>query len=111
MASLKDARGFAEELNGLSGRLQSELEKKSVDFDRLVQLSDEIGESADRLASTFSAINGSLAGLLEGREPSEDQNGGGNGEEGTPSRGNTEKASGRGGSRRRQARDGGQPQP
>ena len=75
MASLKDARGFADELHGLSGRLQSELEKSSVDFERLVELSDEIGESADRLASTFNAINGSLAGLIENREPGEGEGG------------------------------------
>ena len=66
MASLKDARALTEHLHALSGRLQSELEKGSADFERLVELSDEIGESADRLATTFNAINGSLTGLLTG---------------------------------------------
>jgi hypothetical protein len=75
MASLKDARGLAGQLHSLSGRLESELEKGSVDFEKLVELSDEIGESADRLATTFNAINGSLTGLIEdgsGGDPGSD---------------------------------------
>ena len=109
MASLKDARAFAEELHSLSGRLQSELEKGSADFRKLVELSDEIGESADRLAATFNAINGSLTGLIEDRGPDEGQDGGsGDGESdetGTRSRSRRRRsggAGGRGGPRRRQ---------
>jgi hypothetical protein len=80
MASLKDARGLAGQLHSLSGRLESELGKGSVDFEKLVELSDEIGESADRLATTFNAINGSLAGLIEDRSPGDSGSDAGNGE-------------------------------
>jgi hypothetical protein len=81
MASLKDARGLAGQLHSLSGRLESELGKGSADFEKLVELSDEIGESADRLATTFNAINGSLAGLIEDGSGGDPRSDAGNGEE------------------------------
>ena len=60
MASLKDATQFTDTLESLIGDLRSELENGNVDFERLVSLSDEISESADGLAETFSNINQTL---------------------------------------------------
>ncbi len=110
MASLKDARSLADQLHGLSGRLQSELDKGSVDFERLVELSDEIGESADQLATTFNAINGSLTGLLEGAGGEGKSSDGAEGERAAGAKGGSQTRSrsggGGGGQRRKKQRDG-----
>ncbi len=66
MASLKDARSLVEQLHGLSGRLQSELDRGSVDLATLVELSDEIGASADQLASTSARSTGRWPGSSRG---------------------------------------------
>ena len=102
MASLKDARGLAADLHDLAGRLKSEVDRGSADFTRLVQIADEIGESADQVATTFEAINRSLTSLFEEepgdegeRRPSRDD--GGEGGDGSGSAGR---------SRSRRAQDG-----
>ncbi len=103
MASLKDARGLAADLHDLAGRLKSEVDRGSADFTKLVQIADEIGESADRVATTFEAVNRSLTSLFE-EDPAEGQRGqspDGGGEGGDGSR-----AAGRSRSGRRKDADG-----
>jgi hypothetical protein len=58
MASLKDVEKVADDLESLVGELKRELKKG--DFDRLIELADEIGEHADGAASTFAAVNDAL---------------------------------------------------
>jgi hypothetical protein len=58
MASLKDVEKVADNLEGLVGELKRELKKG--DFDRLIELADEIGEHADAAAGTFATVNEAL---------------------------------------------------
>jgi capsule polysaccharide export protein KpsE/RkpR len=65
MASLKDAEQLTQELEGLVGRLRSELQNGQVDFEKLVSISDEISESADGIAETFNSVNQTLLQRLQ----------------------------------------------
>jgi hypothetical protein len=65
MATLKDATQLTEGLESLVGDLRSELENGQVDFEKLVSLADQISESADGLAETFSSINETLMQRLD----------------------------------------------
>ena len=58
MASLKDVEKVADDLESLAGDLKKEL--KSGDFDRLIQLADQISEHADEAAQTFATVNDAL---------------------------------------------------
>ncbi|HEY6583751.1 MAG TPA: hypothetical protein VIZ29_02790 [Gaiellaceae bacterium] len=60
MTKLQDARELTGQIEGLTRELNSELSKSGVDFDRLVQLADEIAEEADSLAETFGNMNDTL---------------------------------------------------
>ena len=62
MASLKDVEKVADDLESLAGDLKKEL--KSGDFDRLIQLADQISEHADEAAGTFSTVNEALMDRL-----------------------------------------------
>jgi hypothetical protein len=59
MASLKDVNQVADELERLVAELRSEL-TDGGDFERLIQISDEIAEHADNAAHTFSTVNETL---------------------------------------------------
>jgi hypothetical protein len=59
MASLKDVERLADDLESLVGELRSEL-KNGTDFERLVQIADEISEHADNVAQTFTSVNDAL---------------------------------------------------
>jgi ABC-type transporter Mla subunit MlaD len=59
MATIKDIEQVADDLENLVGRLRSEL-RNGPDFERLVQISDEISEHADNAAQTFSDVNQTL---------------------------------------------------
>lgn len=65
MASLKDTQQLTEGLNDLVGQLSSELQNGSVDFEKLVSLSDQLSERADGLAETFNSINDALMQRLQ----------------------------------------------
>ncbi len=65
MASLKDTQQLTKELEDLVGQIKSELKEGSVDFDKLVSMSDELSEHADNLAETFSTINEALMERLD----------------------------------------------
>lgn len=59
MASIKDVGRVADDLERLIGELRSEL-SDNADFERLIQISDEIAEHADNAAQTFSSVNETL---------------------------------------------------
>jgi polysaccharide pyruvyl transferase WcaK-like protein len=59
MASIKDVERVADDLERLVGELRSEL-GNDADFERLIQISDEIAEHADNAAQTFSSVNETL---------------------------------------------------
>ena len=64
MASLKDVERLADDLEGLVGDLRSEL-SNGTDFERLVQIADEISEHADNAAQTFTSVNSALMSRIE----------------------------------------------
>jgi hypothetical protein len=65
MASLKDVEQLADDLEGLAKRLRSELRDGKVDFERLIEIADEISEHADAAAGTFATVNEALMGRLK----------------------------------------------
>jgi len=56
MASIKDAERVADDLEQLVSELRSEIQD-GPDFEKLVQIADEISEHADNAAQTFTNIN------------------------------------------------------
>jgi hypothetical protein len=60
MPKLQDAQELTAPLEELTRNLKSELSNSGVDFDRLVQIADEIAEQADGLAETFETMNETL---------------------------------------------------
>ncbi|TML63085.1 MAG: hypothetical protein E6G22_06895 [Actinobacteria bacterium] len=65
MASLKDVEQLADDLDGLVKRLRSELQDGKVDFERLIEIADEISEHADAAAGTFATVNETLMSRIE----------------------------------------------
>ena len=65
MASLKDVEQLADDLDGLVKRLRSELQDGKVDFERLIEIADEISEHADAAAGTFATVNETLMSRLK----------------------------------------------
>jgi hypothetical protein len=81
MASLKDAVQLTTQLSDLTNQLHAELTEGDVDFERMVQIADEISEHADSLAAAFARVNEAL------KEPLQ-ENGGGESRSGkSPARG------------------------
>lgn len=77
MASLKDVERVTDDLESLVGELRKEL--KNGDFDRLIQLADQISEHADQAAGTFATVNEALMGRineLSGRNSNSNQKSG-----------------------------------
>ena len=70
MASVKDVERLADDLQGLGDELRNEV-KNGTDFERLMQIADQISEHADNAAETFSNVNETLmsriGGLKSGR--------------------------------------------
>ena len=64
MASIKDVERVADDLETLVGELRSEL-SNGQDFERLVQIADEISEHADNAAQTFTSVNDALMSRLD----------------------------------------------
>jgi len=64
MASIKDVEQLADDLENLVGDLRSEL-SNGPDFEKLVQIADEISEHADNAAQTFHSVNDALMSRLE----------------------------------------------
>jgi ABC-type transporter Mla subunit MlaD len=65
MASLKDVERFADDLQGLVDQLRNEV-KNSTDFERLMQIADQISEHADEAAQTFATVNDALMSRING---------------------------------------------
>jgi hypothetical protein len=63
MASVKDVEKLADDLSTLVEEMRDEV-KNSTDFERLMQLADEISEHADNAAQTFSSVNDALMSRL-----------------------------------------------
>jgi hypothetical protein len=61
---LQDAKELTAPMEELVRELKSELQSKA-DFDRLVEISDEIGAQADALAETFGNMNQTLMARIE----------------------------------------------
>ena len=68
MPSLRDLAGLPSQLDGLTNELHSELTQGGIDFRKMVDLTDDIGAIADRLASGFTTMADALdTSLAEGR--------------------------------------------
>ena len=65
MASLKDVEQLVDDLEGLAKRLRSELQNGKVDFERLIEVADEISEHADAAAGTFATVNETLMNRIK----------------------------------------------
>ena len=63
MASVKDVERLADDLQSLVDDLRGEV-KDGTDFERLMQIADEISEHADNAAQTFSTVNDTLMSRL-----------------------------------------------
>jgi hypothetical protein len=63
MASVKDVEKVADDLEGLVDELRNEVQN-GTDFERLMQIADEISEHADNAAQTFSSVNETLMSRL-----------------------------------------------
>lgn len=63
MASIKDVEKLADDLDGLVDQLRSEL-KNGPDFEKLIQIADELSEHADNAAETFNTVNDALMNRL-----------------------------------------------
>ncbi|HZT92502.1 MAG TPA: hypothetical protein VFA05_10735 [Gaiellaceae bacterium] len=64
MASVKDVEKLADDLENLVEELRNEVKNGSADFERLMQIADEISEHADGAAQTFSTLNDALMARL-----------------------------------------------
>jgi hypothetical protein len=65
MASLKDVEQLVDDLEGLAKRLRTELQNGKVDFERLIEIADEISEHADAAAGTFATVNEALMSRIK----------------------------------------------
>jgi len=64
VASLKDTVNLTSQLTELTNQLHSELTEGEVDFEKMVQIADEISEHADNLAAAFTRVNEALSDPL-----------------------------------------------
>jgi hypothetical protein len=76
MATIRDAAQVAQQLQELAARLHSELTNGDVDFTAMTRLADDLGESADRLASAFAAMDEALMQRLPGQGGERESRGG-----------------------------------
>jgi hypothetical protein len=63
MASVKDVEKLADDLGSLVEEMRKEV-RNGTDFERLMQIADEISEHADNAAQTFSSVNDALMSRL-----------------------------------------------
>jgi hypothetical protein len=63
MASVKDVEKLADDLGTLVEEMRKEV-RNGTDFERLMQIADEISEHADNAAQTFSSVNDALMSRL-----------------------------------------------
>jgi hypothetical protein len=65
MASLKDTVNLTSQLTELTNQLHSELTEGEVDFERMIEIADQISEHADNLAAAFTRVNEALTEPLQ----------------------------------------------
>lgn len=76
MASLREAgEQLTSQLEDLVDQLKQELTGGGVDFEKLGSLADQISESADGLAETFSNVNETLMKRIQDVQGGEEQSG------------------------------------
>jgi len=95
VASLKDTVNLTSQLTELTNQLHSELTEGEVDFEKMVQIADEISEHADNLAAAFTRVNEALMEPLSNNG----SNGGSNGSESGSSRSRNRRSASTSGSR------------
>jgi len=95
VASLKDTVNLTSQLTELTNQLHSELTEGEVDFEKMVQIADEISEHADNLAAAFTRVNEALMEPLSNNG----SNGGSNGSESGSSRSRSRRSASTSGSR------------
>jgi hypothetical protein len=93
MASLKDTVNLTSQLTDLTNQLHSELTEGDVDFERMIEIADQISEHADNLAAAFTRVNEALAEPLR-RDGSGSGGSSGNGSRSSSSRRRSTSASG-----------------
>jgi hypothetical protein len=69
MASIKDAQRITEELRTQAEELHTQVVDGEVDLATIVQLADELGAAADRVAATFDKVNDALEQRGKDGEP------------------------------------------
>jgi hypothetical protein len=82
MASLKDTVNLTTQLTELTNQLHSELTQGDVNFEKMIEIADEISEHADSLAAAFTRVNEALTDPL-----TQSQDGSGSGGNGSRSSG------------------------
>jgi len=75
MATLKQLSSMTSELDKLGGQLHAELTEGDIDFQKMVELADQISENADKLAEAFSTMSTALEKTLNGDAPSGGEDG------------------------------------
>ena len=94
MASLKDTVNLTTQLTELTNQLHGELTEGDVDFERMIEIADQISEHADNLAAAFTRVNEALSEPLQ----REDGSGGSNGSRSSGARRRSAAGSGSGSS-------------
>jgi hypothetical protein len=64
MASMKDVERVADDLESLIAEFRSEL-SNAGDFEKLMQIADDISERADNAAQTFNSVNETLMARID----------------------------------------------
>jgi hypothetical protein len=77
MASLKDTVNLTSQLSELTNQLHSELTEGDVDFEKMIEIADQISEHADSLASAFARVNEALTEPLSHSEDGSSSSGNG----------------------------------
>lgn len=75
MASLKDTVNLTSQLSELTNQLHGELTQGDVDFEKMIELADQISEHADSLAAAFTRVNEALTEPLSASEDGAGGNG------------------------------------
>lgn len=73
MPALKDLAGLTKKVDDLAGQLHGELTQGEIDFQKMVQLADEISSDADRLATGFSTMAKALEESLGTGQTDDDE--------------------------------------
>ena len=71
MSSLKDLAVMTGQLDKLTTELHSELTEGPIDFRKMVELADNVGQQVDRLAAAFSTMADALDTSLNGTDAEE----------------------------------------